>query len=59
MLARIGTDGVVTQVLEVSGGPWGVGRGVGETIWLTQFNGNRVVRFRVDLRLRAAPTVDN
>lgn len=53
MLARIRTDGVVTEVLEVGGGPWGIGRGVGDTIWLTQFDGNRVARFNV--ANRAAP----
>jgi len=57
MLARIRTDGAVTDVQSVNGGPWGIGRGMGETIWITQFDGNRAARFRVDLRLRTAPTV--
>jgi virginiamycin B lyase len=47
MLARITTDGVVTDVQKVRGGPWGIGRGLGDTIWLTQFDGNRVARFMV------------
>jgi virginiamycin B lyase len=47
MLARITTGGVVTEVQKVRGGPWGIGRGLGNTIWLTQFDGNRVARFRV------------
>jgi virginiamycin B lyase len=52
-LARITTSGVVTEVLTVGGGPWGIGRGVGDTIWLTQFDANRVTRFSVGNR--AAP----
>ena len=47
MLARIATGGVVTEVQKVRGGPWGIGRGLGNTIWLTRFDGNRVARFRV------------
>ena len=46
MLARITPGGVVTKVQPVQGGAWGIGRGVGDTIWLTQFDGNRVARFR-------------
>ena len=52
MSARITTDGVVTEVLEVGGGPWGIGRGVGDTIWLTLFDGNRVARFSVPMSRR-------
>jgi virginiamycin B lyase len=44
-LARITPDGVVTNVQAVKGGPWGIGRGVGGTVWLTQFDGNQVSRF--------------
>ena len=29
------------------GGPWGIGVGLDNTIWLTQFDGNKVSRFRV------------
>jgi virginiamycin B lyase len=44
-LAQITTDGVVTEVQRVRGGPWGIGRGTGTTLWVTQFDGNRVGRF--------------
>jgi virginiamycin B lyase len=44
-LAQITPVGVVTEVQSVRGGPWGIGRGAGSTIWLTQFDGNRVGRF--------------
>jgi virginiamycin B lyase len=47
MLARITPDGVVTQVQKVRGGPWGIGQGAGNTIWLTLFDGNKVARYRV------------
>jgi virginiamycin B lyase len=46
-LSRITPDGVVTRVQRVRGGPWGIGRGVGNTIWLTQIGGNKVSRFNV------------
>jgi virginiamycin B lyase len=46
-LARITPDGVVTEVQKVRGGPWGIGRGVGNTIWITQINENRVARYTV------------
>jgi virginiamycin B lyase len=54
-LARITTSGVVTEMLTAGGGPWGIGRGVGDTIWLTQFDGNRVTRFNIGMR--AAPAL--
>jgi len=38
---------VVTVMQNVKGGPWGIGRGAGDTIWLTQFDGNRVGRFTI------------
>jgi virginiamycin B lyase len=44
-LARITPEGVVTDVQAVKGGPWGIGRGLGSTIWLTQIDGNQVGRF--------------
>lgn len=46
-LARITPDGVITQVQKVRGGPWGIGMGLDNTIWLTLFDGNKVARFRV------------
>jgi virginiamycin B lyase len=46
-LARITTDGVITTVQKVRGGPWGIGRGLNNTIWLAIFDGNKVARFRV------------
>jgi len=46
-LSRITTDGVITEVQKVRGGPWGIGRGAGNTIWLTQFEGNKVGRFTI------------
>jgi virginiamycin B lyase len=47
-LANITTDGVVTLVQRVRGGPWGIGRGAGNTIWFTQFDGNKVSRFTLN-----------
>jgi virginiamycin B lyase len=44
-LAQITPGGIVTEVQPVKGGPWGIGRGAGSTIWLTQFDGNHVGRF--------------
>lgn len=44
-LARITPDGVAMEVERVKGGPWGIGRGAGAEIWLTQIDGNRVARF--------------
>jgi virginiamycin B lyase len=44
-LAQITPAGIVTEVQAVKGGPWGIGRGVGRTIWLTQIDGNHVARF--------------
>ena len=44
-LEQITTAGVVTVVQAVKGGPWGIGRGMGSAIWLTQFDGNHVGRF--------------
>jgi len=35
----------VTEVQKVKGGPWGIGRGAGNTIWITLFDGNQVGRF--------------
>jgi streptogramin lyase len=46
-IARITPEGVVTQVQKVRGGPWGIGRGAGNTIWVTLFDGNKVARFQV------------
>lgn len=46
-LARITPDGVVTEVQKVKGGPWGIGRGAGGTVWLTQIDGNGVARFTI------------
>ena len=46
-LAKITPDGVVTIVQKVRGGPWGIGRGAGNTIWLTVFDGNKVARLQV------------
>ena len=44
-LAQITTAGLVTEVQSVKGGPWGIGRGLDGTIWLTQIDGNRIGRF--------------
>jgi virginiamycin B lyase len=44
-LETITTTGVVTAVEQVKGGPWGIGRGAGTTIWLTQRDGNHIGRF--------------
>ena len=46
-LARMTPDGVVTATERVRDGPWGIGRGLGSTIWLTQIDGNRVARFTI------------
>jgi virginiamycin B lyase len=46
-LDRITPAGVVTIVQPVAGGPWGIGRGIGNTIWLTQIDGNRVGRYTI------------
>jgi virginiamycin B lyase len=46
-LDMITPAGVVTVVQPVTGGPWGIGRGLNGTIWLTQIDGNRVARFTV------------
>lgn len=46
-LAHITTAGVVTTVQSVNGGPWGIGRGAGGTVWLTQIDGNHVGRFTI------------
>ena len=46
-LSRITPDGVITQVQKVRGGPWGIARGAGNTIWLTQIDDNRVGRFTI------------
>lgn len=57
-VSRITTEGAVSDVLQVGGGPWGIGRDVGDTLWLTQFDGNRVTRFNVESRrLGAARTL--
>jgi serine/threonine-protein kinase len=29
------------------GGPWGIGAGLNNTLWITQFDGNKISRFRV------------
>jgi streptogramin lyase len=44
-LSQITPDGVITPVQRVRGGPWGIGKGAGNDIWLTQMTGNRVARF--------------
>jgi virginiamycin B lyase len=44
-LSQITTDGVITPVQSVRGGPWGIGRGADGAIWMTQTTGNRVARF--------------
>ena len=46
-LSSITTAGVVTQVQRIRGGPWGIGTGLGDTLWITQFDGNKISRFRV------------
>ena len=46
-LAQITPAGVVTEVQSVKGGPWGIGRGAGNALWLTQFDGNQVGRFTI------------
>ena len=43
-LAQITPAGVVTEVQAVKGGPWGIGRGLDRTIWITVFDGNRLGR---------------
>ena len=46
-LTRMSPAGVVIDSERVRDGPWGIGRGQGNTIWLTQVDGNRVARFAV------------
>jgi virginiamycin B lyase len=46
-LSRITPAGIVTQVQKVRGGPWGIGLGLNNTLWITQFDGNKISRFRV------------
>jgi virginiamycin B lyase len=44
-LSQITPDGIITEVKGVRGGPWGIGRGVGNDLWIVQRDGNRVARF--------------
>ena len=46
-LTRMSPAGVVIDSERVRDGPWGIGRGLGNTIWLTQIDGNRVARFAI------------
>jgi virginiamycin B lyase len=48
-LSRISPTGVITQVQTMRGGPWGIGRGAGNTIWVTLLDGNKVARFTLSL----------
>ena len=44
-LSQITPDGIVTRVQKVRGGPWGIARGVGNTLWIALMTGNKVGRF--------------
>jgi virginiamycin B lyase len=46
-LSSITTAGVVTRVQRIRGGPWGIGAGLNNTLWITLFDGNKISRFRV------------
>ena len=46
-LSSITINGVVTRVQRIRGGPWRIGAGLGDTLWIPQFDGNKISRFRL------------
>ena len=43
-LARITSEGVITEVQPLSG-PWGIGRGANNDLWITHIDANLITRF--------------
>ncbi|HEU0014021.1 MAG TPA: hypothetical protein VFQ45_10075 [Longimicrobium sp.] len=44
-LSMITPDGVVTRVQRIRGGPWGIGVGADNSIWVTLFDDNKLASF--------------
>jgi virginiamycin B lyase len=43
-VSQITPDGVITRAQRTRGGPWGIARGAGDTIWIALMTGNKVAR---------------